>query len=108
VKSPEDFVDRAFKVFGSEEMSEPLIFAYRLLGLIYTYRNTKKDSLTLLLANGEIQYISSSNENFKSPLPFEDHSKTCIFEIFERDTLVKELFDYEVMGENLKIMVKDK
>lgn len=108
MKSLEDFVDRAFTVFGSEEMSELLIYAYRLLGLIYIYRNTKKDSLTLLLANGEIQYIPSSNENFKSPLPFEDRVKTCIIEIFERDTLVQDLLDYEVMGGNLKIMAKDK
>jgi len=103
---PEDFGNYIDSMFGSE-LSEPLVFAYDLLKFILDYRNTKSDSLMLLLNNDEIQCVSSSGESVKLPFPFKDHTRMSIVEIFKRDTLVQELFIYQVVGETLEIRVKD-
>jgi hypothetical protein len=92
---PEDFENRVFEIFTSEEMSEPLIMVYRYLSFAV---NAKCDKL--MLNPTELCFIASGREVWKVPIVSEnylvrDFYRVCFLKVFERDAHVHKLFRYE-------------
>jgi len=104
MKLPEDFESRAFEVFSSEEMSEPLISVYTILSLMVA---AEYDAI--IIFHDVMRYSANGNEKIVLPTAFGGkYLDECIRKVFERDSLIQELFDCDFNNENILITLKDK
>jgi hypothetical protein len=99
---PENFNERAFQIFGSNEISEPIIMAYMYLGGI-----VKFGADSLIISQTELRFMESDCEVLILPMSFGDAIMNSMIEIFRKDVFVQKEFDYEVEGNNMLIKVKE-
>lgn len=104
MKLPEDIGKHIYEIYSSEEMSEPLISVYTILQLMVA---SKSDEI--IVAHDVKRYIANGNEQFFLPTAFGgDFLDDCIRRVFERDSLIQELFDCDFNSKNIRITVRDK
>ena len=100
---PEDFESRVFEIFSSEEMSEPLISVYTILSLMVA-----AECDALIIFHDVMRYSANGNEKIVLPTAFGgDDLDDCIRKVFERDSLIQELFDCEFNNEHILISSRD-
>ena len=103
MKLPEDFEKRVFEIFSSEEVSEPLISVYTILSLMVA---AECDAITIF--HDVTQYSVNGNEKIVLPTAFGgDYLDDCICKVFERDSLIQELFDCDFNNEKILITSRD-
>jgi hypothetical protein len=103
VKLPEDFENRAFVIFSSEEMSEPLISVYTILSLMIAAECDE-----IIIFHDVTRYSARGNEKIVLPTAFGgDYLDDCIRRVFERDSLIQELFDCDFNNREILITSKD-
>lgn len=103
MKLPEDFKKRVFEIFSSEEMSEPLISVYTVIQLMVALKCD-----LIIISHDETRYIANGNEKLiLSTAFFGDYLDNCIRKIFERDSLIQELFDFDFNNEKILIASRD-
>ena len=101
MSSPEEgFNRRAFEVFKTDELNEPLLMIYQHLQLAL---REKCDEL--ILSREELVHITKDGTVKRLPMVYGNTSlysvfKDSLLEIFERDPLVKEYFQLEQMGDD--------
>jgi len=103
VKLPEDFEKRVFEIFSSEEMSEPLISVYQILRLMVAF-----ECDAIIIFHDLEHYIANGNEKIVLPTAFGgDYLDDCIRKVFERDSLIQELFDCDFNNGKISIALRN-
>ena len=103
MKLPKDFEKRVFEIFSSEEMSEPLISVYQKLILMAAL-----ECDAIIIFHDVTRYIANGNEKIVLPTAFGgDYFDDCIRKVFERDSLIQELFDCDFTNKKILITSRD-
>ena len=100
---PKDFENRAFEIFSSEEMSEPLISVYTILSLMVA-----AGCDAIIIFHDVTRYSAKGNERIVLPTAFGgDYLDGCIRKVFERDSLIQELFYCDFNNKKILITSRD-
>ena len=104
MKLPEDFIGRVSEIFDSKEMSEPLISVYQNIEFMVCI-----ECNSMIISHDTTRYFFNGSEKWVFPTVFGgDYLDDCIRRVFERDSLIQELFDCDFNNKNMKITVRDK